>query len=194
MSKKEPLKETCIRSEKIYEGRVISLYVDQIELPDGNRATREYTHHIGAVGVLPLTAEGDVICVRQYRYAHRMEMLEIPAGKLDSVDEEPLSAALRELREETGATGAKMTDLGIYRSTPAILDERIYLYLAEDFTVGEQSLDDEEFLELERIPLSTLVDMVMRGEIPDGKTQVAVLKVWELLRRREQQTKEKQGD
>ena len=135
MPKKQKLEETCVRSELIYDGRVMHLYVDQIELPNGKHATREYAHHIGAVGVLPLTKEGDVICVRQYRYAHRMEMLEIPAGKLDAPDEVPLEAALRELREETGAIGARMTDLGVYRSTPAILDERIYLYLAEDFTL-----------------------------------------------------------
>lgn len=189
MSKKQKLEETCVRSELIYDGRVMHLYVDQIELPNGKHATREYAHHIGAVGVLPLTKEGDVICVRQYRYAHRMEMLEIPAGKLDAPDEVPLEAALRELREETGAIGARMTDLGVYRSTPAILDERIYLYLAEDFTLGETDLDEDEFLVTERIPLPTLVDMVMRGEIHDGKTQVAVLKVWELLRRREQEAK-----
>lgn len=186
---KQNLKETCVKSDLIYDGRVLHLYVDQVELPDGSKSVREYAHHIGAVGVIPLTAEGEVICVRQYRYAHRMEMLEIPAGKLDSPDEIPLEAALRELREETGAINAKMTDLGLYRSTPAILDERIYLYLAEDFTLGETDLDEDEFLVTERIPLMELVDMVMRGEIHDGKTQVAVLKAWELLRRREQQTK-----
>ncbi len=183
MEKEWKSEETCISSEKIYDGRVMQLYVDRIKLPDGSESVREYAHHIGAVGVLPLTKDGNVICVRQYRYAHRMEMLEIPAGKLDFPDEIPEQAALRELREETGAVGATLTDLGVYRSTPAILDERIYLYLARDFTLGENDLDEDEFLIAEQIPLSTLVDMVMRGEIYDGKTQVAVLKVWELLRR-----------
>ena len=113
-------------------------------------------------------------------------MLEIPAGKLDSTDEDHVEAALRELREETGAHCERLTDLGLYRSTPAILDEKIDLYLAEGLTFGEMDLDEDEFLAVERIPLSTLLDMVMNGEITDGKTQVAILKTCELLRRREE--------
>ena len=186
MSQKQELMESCVDSKLIFDGRVMHLYVDRVRLPDGNESVREYAHHIGAVGVLPLTAEGDVLCVRQYRYAHRREMLEIPAGKLDTPDEVPMEAALRELREETGAINAKLTPLGIYRSTPAILDERIYLYLAEDFSIGKTDLDEDEFLELERIPLSNLLEDVMSGKIEDGKTQVAVLKVCELLRRRKE--------
>ena len=187
MSQEQKLIESCIHSDLVYDGRVMHLYVDRVRLPDGNESTREYAHHIGAVGVLPLTKEGDVICVRQYRYAHRREMLEIPAGKLDAPDEIPTEAALRELREETGAINAKLTPLGVYRSTPAILDERIYLYLAEDFTVGKTDLDEDEFLVTERIPLTTLLDAVMNGQIEDGKTQVAVLKTCELLRRRKEE-------
>ena len=174
-------------SELIFDGCVVHLYVDSVELPDGNSSIREYVKHIGAVAVLPLTDQNEVICVRQYRYAHRCLMTEIPAGKLDRADEDHVEAALRELREETGATCKSLTYLGIVRSTPAILDEKVDLYLAEGLSFGETDLDEDEFLEVERIPLSKLVEQVMNGEITDGKTQVAILKVNEILRRRAEQ-------
>ncbi|MBQ9807009.1 MAG: NUDIX hydrolase [Clostridia bacterium] len=183
----ERLEERCLSSELIYDGSVVHLYVDRVELPDGNSSIREYVKHIGAVAVLPLTDKNEVICVRQYRYAHRCLMTEIPAGKLDSADEDHVEAALRELREETGATCKSLTYLGLFRSTPAILDEKIDLYLAEGLTFGETDLDEDEFLEVERIPLSELVEQVMQGKITDGKTQVAILKVNEILRRRAKQ-------
>ena len=178
------LEERCISSELIYDGKVVHLYVDRISLPNGESATREYVRHIGAVAVLPLTNEGEVICVRQYRYAHQCVLTEIPAGKLDSPDEDHVEAALRELREETGARCERLTHLGLFRSTPAILNERIDLYLAEGLTFGETDPDEDEFLETVRIPLAELVEQVLRGEITDGKTQVAVLQVNERLRRR----------
>ena len=178
------LEERCISSELIYDGKVVHLYVDRVSLPNGDCSVREYVKHIGAVAVLPLTDEGDVICVRQFRYAHGCVLTEIPAGKLDSPDEDRVEAALRELREETGAHCKTLTHLCLFRSTPAILNEKIDLYLAEGLTFGETDPDEDEFLETVRIPLTTLVDQVMRGEITDGKTQVAILMVNELLRRR----------
>ena len=180
----EKLIEREVSSSLIYDGKVVHLYVDQIALPNGQPAVREYVKHIGAVAVLPLTDQNEVICVRQYRYAHRCLLTEIPAGKLDSAREDHVEAALRELREETGATCEKLTYLGLFRSTPAILDEKIDLYLAEGLTFGDTDPDEDEFLEIVKIPLEELTEMVMRGEITDGKTLVAVLKVNELLRRR----------
>ncbi len=180
------LMETCISSKLIYDGKVVHLYVDRVSLPNGAESVREYVRHIGAVAVLPLTDEGEVICVRQYRYAHGCVLTEIPAGKLDSADEDHVGAALRELREETGAHCQKLTYLGLFRSTPAILNEKIDLYLAEGLTFGETDLDEDEFLDVVRIPLSELVDQVLAGEITDGKTQVAILQTNEILRRRQE--------
>ena len=179
------LTETRVDSTLIFDGSVLHVYKDKIRLPDGKLSSREYMHHVGAVCVLPLTKEKEVICVRQYRYACAQVLLEIPAGKLDAPDEPHLEAAVRELREETGAVGATMTYLGPLLTSPALLDEVIHMYLAEDFTMGETDFDDDEFLEIVKIPLDEMVRMVMRGEIPDAKTQTAVMRAQALLAARE---------
>ena len=163
-------------SELIFDGKVLHVFRDQIKLPNGTPSMREYIKHVGAVCVIPITDEGEVVCVRQYRYAVGQVLLEIPAGKLDSADENPRDAVLRELREETGAICGKLTSLGLYLGSPALIGERIEMYLAEDLTFGETDPDEDEFLEICRIPLSDMVQMVLRGEIPDGKTQTAVLR------------------
>ena len=123
------LKEETVSSTLLYDGKVIRVFRDDVRLPDGKIAFREYNRHMGAVCVIPVTDDGDVICVRQYRYAVGEALLEIPAGKLDSREEIPAEAALRELREETGATCEKLTYLGKYLGSPAILDECIYMYM-----------------------------------------------------------------
>ncbi len=163
-------------SELIFDGKVLHLYRDEIYLPDGREAFREFCRHIGAVCVVPVTDEGEIICVRQYRYAVARLMLEIPAGKLDSKEEDPREATLRELREETGATCKSLTYMGKYYSSPAILDECIHMFLAEGLEFGETDPDDDEFIETVRIPVDELVEMIMRGEIYDGKTQAAVMR------------------
>ena len=180
------LREECVSSRQIFDGRVVRLYVDRVRLPDGREAEREYMRHIGAVCVLPLDRDGVVHCVRQYRYPHGEVLLEIPAGKLDSKTEDRASAALRELQEETGYRCGRLTFLGNIYTSPAILDEVIGLYLAEELTPGETHFDEDEFLAPVAVPLEELADRVMRGEIPDAKTQLAVLRVRELLRRREE--------
>ena len=176
------LKESKISSECLYEGNVISVYRDVISLPNGNTSYREYNKHKGAVCVIPVTDTGDVILVRQHRYAVDEILLEIPAGKLDYVGEDHESAARRELREETGAVAGKLTYLGRYLGSPAILSECIYMYLAEELTFGETDFDEDEFIETVRMPLSELTEMVMRGEIPDGKTQIAALRAEKMLK------------
>lgn len=183
MIRDEQLIETCAASKSVFEGKILHVYVDDINLPNGEQGFREYIKHIGAVAVLPLTDDGNVICVRQYRYAVGEVTTEIPAGKLDTPDEDPREAALRELREETGARCKSLEYLGRYFASPAILDEKINLYLARGLDFGECDPDDDEFIDVVQIPLAEMVDHVMRGEILDGKTQLAVLKVSELLRR-----------
>lgn len=184
MKDDKELREVGLSSRSIYEGRVLHLFEDMVRLPDGREAAREVIRHVGAVAVLPMTDNGDVLCVRQYRYAHESLLLEIPAGKLDFAGEDPESAARRELREETGAECEKLTPLGLFIGSPAILTEVVRLYLAEGLSFHAPSPDEDEFLEVVRLPLKTLVTMALTGEIEDGKTQTAILKVAELLRRR----------
>lgn len=178
------LEEKFVSRKEIFDGHVLHVVCDTIELPNGKEATREICLHNGAVAVIPVLPDGRVIMERQYRYAHGAVMLEIPAGKLDSADEIPAEAAARELREETGALAGKMTYLGEIVASPALVSEVIHLYLAEDLTFGERELDEDEFLDVEYIPLAHLKEMVMRGEIPDGKTQIAVLKACEIFKNR----------
>ena len=174
------LKEEQVKSDFLYDGRIIKLYNDEIRLPDGNKAYREYVKHPGGVCVVPLTENNEVICVKQYRYAHRRMFLEIPAGKLDYAGEDRREAALRELREETGALCETLTHIGDIVPSPAILTERISMYLAEGLTFTETEYDEGEFIEIVKIPLEKLVEMIMNGEIEDSKTQTAILKVWYL--------------
>ena len=176
------LEEEFLKREQIYDGRVLNVVCDTVRLPDGKEATRELCLHIGAVAVLPLLSDKTVILEKQYRHAHGRVMLEIPAGKLNSKDEDRLKAAKRELREETGAVAKKWTELGMLIPTPAIVNEKIWMFLAEDIEFTDTELDDDEFIDDVRIPLDELCKMVMRGEVADAKTQICALKVAELKR------------
>ncbi len=163
--------------EYLYRGRIINLRRDTVALPDGNAALREVVEHNGGVCVAALTKEDELLFVRQYRYPYAEELPEIPAGKRDTPDEDPLTCGKRELKEETGATAATWRFLGELYPTPGYCAERIWIYFATDLTFGEQSLDNDEFLSVERIPLDRAVEQVLAGEIKDAKTQAAVLKV-----------------
>ena len=162
---------------EIYDGRVLRVVKERVLLPNGKEADREFCLHVGAVCIIAVTDEGKILMERQYRHAHGRVFYEIPAGKLDSKSEDPKAAAERELREETGAVAGKMTYLGHIATTPALIDERIALFLAEELTFGERELDDDEFLDVEAVEPSLLLDMVMKGEIEDSKTQIALLKL-----------------
>ena len=175
------LEEKTIGSEAIFDGRILHVRLDRVTLPNGKEATREVVHHIGAVAVLPLTESGEVILERQYRYPFGEVLVEIPAGKLESPEEDPRKAALRELEEETGMVATDLRYLGDYYPSPAVFDERIRLYLATGLTPTRQHTDEDEFLEVFTMPLDDLVEQIMAGNIPDGKTQVAALRVYHTL-------------
>ncbi|MBO4284146.1 MAG: NUDIX hydrolase [Clostridia bacterium] len=179
----DELLESRVEGERLYSGAVFDLEVDRVKLPNGRIATRELIRHKGAVAIVPLFPDGTVAVEAQFRYAVGRIMIEIPAGKLDAPDEDRESAARRELREETGLIAGKMICLGDYFGSPAIVDERITLYLATELSEGESDLDDDEFLSVKRIPLDKLTDAILSGEITDGKTQAALSRVM-LMRQR----------
>ena len=158
---------------------------DRVRLPNGNQSVRELLRHVGAVCVVPVTDDGRVVVERQYRYPIDQVITEIPAGKLDSPDEDRLSAAQRELREETGFTADRWTDMGLYYPAAAYSDEKITMYLAQGLHKGEQHLDEGEFLNVETVPIAELVEDILSGKITDGKTQAAVLKASMLIARRQ---------
>lgn len=172
--------ERMVSHTRPYEGVIVDVNLDKVELPNGCIATREVVSHPGGVAVLPLNEDGTVTVVRQYRYAFARELTEIPAGKLDA-GEEPRTGALRELREEIGAQVGELIELGIIYPSPGFCQEVLYLYLAKDLTYGDCCPDEDEFLEVERIPFAALLQRVMDGEIKDAKTVAAVLKAALLL-------------
>ena len=175
------LRETQLSSREIFDGRILHVFEDTVRLPNGAAASREYLRHIGAVCVIPVLEDGSVLVERQYRYPVAQVLTEIPAGKLDTKDEDHLLAAQRELREETGATAERWTSLGLFYPACAYSDEAIEMYLAQGLHFGERHLDADEFLNVARVPLTKLVEEVMAGRIPDAKTQIAILKADRLL-------------
>ena len=182
MSENKRLEEVKIASKEIFDGHILHVYKDTVELPNGKKASRELIRHIGAVAVVPLTDDGNVIVERQFRYPLGQVITEIPAGKLDSFDEDRLEAIKRELREETGYVADEWMELGDYHPAAAYTDERITLYLAIGLHKGERELDEDEFLDVIEVPLIDLVKDVAAGKITDGKTQVAILKTYLLLK------------
>ena len=177
----ENLREVTTDSVEIFDGAIVHLYKDTVQLPNGNPATREVIRHIGAVAVVPVTDDGKVIVERQFRYPLNRVITEIPAGKLDSFTEDRLAAAQRELREETGYTADNWQELGDFHPTAAYCDEKITLYLATGLHQGQRHLDEDEFLNVIAVPLEELVADIMAGRITDGKTQTAILKAFYLL-------------
>lgn len=171
------LEEKQLTKEYIYKGKIINLRRDEALLPNGNTAYREIVEHNGGVCIVPLDNDGNVYMVRQYRYPYSEVVTEIPAGKLEK-GEDPLEAGKRELREEVGAAAENYTFLGKLYPSPGYCGEIIYMYLARGLTFGQTDPDDDEFLEPVKLPLKQAVDMILKGELADSKTQAAILKTY----------------
>ncbi len=172
--------EKTIDSEVKYEGKILTVCSDKAELENGAIVSRDVIRHSGGVGVVPVTDEGDVLFVRQFRYPFQKVLMEIPAGKLNA-GEDHAEAGRRELQEETVCTCKQCRYMGYMIPTPAYCQEITHMYLATGLEGGKQNLDDDEFLEVVKIPLDKAVEMVMNGEIEDGKTQLALLKAKMIL-------------
>ena len=171
--------ETMLESREIFNGRVIRVTVDKVQLEDGTTSTREIVHHHGGACILPVDADGSVTMVRQFRYAFGEESWELPAGQLEA-DEDPFEAATRELSEECGLTADNFIDLGVVYATVGYDSEKIYLWAATGLHSTAQHLDAGEFLDVVKMPFDEALGLVMDGTIKDSKTQVALLKYAQL--------------
>ena len=169
------LTEKQISFEYKFKGKIVNLRVDDALLPNGTTAKREIVEHNGGVCVAPLDDEYNLYFVKQFRYPYMEIVTELPAGKLEK-GEDPFEAGKRELKEETGATAQKYVDLGKLYPTPGYCGEIIRIWACRVDENCGQNLDEDEFLEVERIPLKKAVEMVLNNEIPDSKTQVGILK------------------
>lgn len=167
--------EKTIQPHLLYEGRVIDVYRDEVELPNGEPAIREYVAHRGGAAILPIDEDGNVYLVRQFRYPYRTELLEIPAGKLEA-GEDASEAARRELEEETGWICDNLRPYGVLYPSPGYTNEHLYIYLAEDLKKGHVHLDADEFVNVEVLPFDEVVRMVTDNTITDAKTCYAVLR------------------
>jgi len=173
------LKETKISSEQKFSGRLIDLYLDQVELPNGETTTREWIDHTGAVCLIPILPDGKICLIRQFRYGPREEFIEIPAGKLDA-GEAPLDCAYRELEEETGYRTNKLTFLTNIHPAIGFSNEKMWMYLAEELELSKKKLDEDEFLELLPTPLNKALEWVFSGKITDVKTIIGIMWMKEL--------------
>lgn len=167
--------EKTLSSEYIFKGKILKLRVDEVELPNGKKARREVTEHSGAVAVLPVTDDGKAMLVRQFRYAYKQHLIEIPAGKIDP-GEDPETAVRREMREEINRACDELTFLGMMYPAPGAQYEPVYIYLARKLSVCDGTPDEDEFVETILMDVDELIAKVTSGEIRDAKTCVAVLK------------------
>lgn len=168
------LNEKLISSEPAYLGKLVKLYLETFEQPDGRQFKREIIRHPGAVAMIPLTASGEVLLVRQYRGAAQQILLELPAGTLEP-GEDPYHAAIRELQEEVGYKPGQLERLGGEFAAPGYTSEYIHLFLATDLTPSRLSQDEDERIDVEAVPLDEAVRRVMSGEIQDSKTMIGLL-------------------
>lgn len=168
------LREKIKSQEYIYNGAILNLRKDTVTLPNGKKAYREIVELNGAAAILPITKDNEIIFVRQYRCPFEEILLEIPAGKIDE-GEDPKTCALRELKEETGATAQNIELLLETYPSPGCLREKLFLYVAYNLDFSDLSLDEDEFLEVVKVPYEKAIEMILNGEIKDGKTVNTIL-------------------
>ncbi|RKD27862.1 ADP-ribose pyrophosphatase [Caminicella sporogenes DSM 14501] len=168
------INERTIKSDKIYQGKIINLRVDTVELPDKKYSKREIVEHPGGVAILPITKDNKIIMVKQYRKSVEEKLLEIPAGKLE-IGEEPKECAKRELLEETGYTSENIEYLFKFYTSPGFSNEVISLFIAKNLEKGEARPDEDEYIEIKEYEIEELLEMIKNGEIKDAKTIIAIL-------------------
>ncbi len=169
------LYEKTLESKTVFEGKIFSVEHDTVLLENNTKALREVIKHHEGVCVLPLTDKNEIVMVKQFRYPFSSVLMEIPAGKMD-IGEEHLECGKRELLEETGIVADEMIYLGPIYPIPAYVTEIIHVYLAKGLNYKEQNLDEDEFLDVVKVPFDEALDMVMKSEIQDSKTQIAIMK------------------
>ena len=177
----EDLIEKQISSESVFDGQLLHVHKDVVKLPNGREAVREWIKHPGAAAVIPVFPNGDIIMVRQYRHPMQQVTLEIPAGKLDAPDEDPLACAHRELKEETGYRAETMIKLATIATTVGFSNERIHIYAARQLTAGQQCPDEDEFINTAALPLQKALAMIADGTIYDAKSVTAILLLKNML-------------
>ncbi len=169
----DKLTETKIESQKIFSGKILNVRLDRVLLPDGQESTREVVDHPGAVAVVPITDDGRVILVRQYRYPVEEILLEIPAGKLDP-GENPDDCAWRELEEETGFVAGRLEKLTSFFTAPGFTNEIIHLYVARELVKAKQKLDGDEFIDVHLYSAVQLKQLIATGGVKDAKTLIGL--------------------
>lgn len=172
--------EKSISSEKVFEGHIIDVRVDVVEMPDGKTAYRDIVDHPGGVGVLAITDDNKILMVKQYRKPIERAIYEIPAGKLDK-GEEPLVCGMRELEEETGYKAKEFIYLGHMYPTPGFANETTHMFLARGLYKGQIHPDEDEFLDVEEFEIDSVRKMILNNEINDAKTVIAFFKGMEIL-------------
>ncbi|QBP41388.1 NUDIX hydrolase [Paenisporosarcina antarctica] len=177
--------EKSISTTPIYDGKVISLRVDEVTLPNGKTSKRELIKHPGAVAIIPITAEGKLVFVEQYRKALERSLIETPAGKLEP-GEQPEITARRELEEETGYACGKLTHIQSFATSPGFANEIIHVFVAEELSKIENAaaLDEDEFVEVVEATIEEAEEMMKNGQIFDAKTAYSVLWAKEYLQKR----------
>jgi len=174
------LREKQLTTKNVFDGVLLHVYRDEVELPNGHQTVREYIKHPGAAVMIPITDDGQIIFERQFRYPLNMELIELPAGKIDP-GEDPLDSAKRELEEETGYVGETFIDLGLLHPCIGYSDEVIYIYLVKNLTFVEEQQDKDEFIETFQMTLEDALDAVRSGKITDAKTIISLFRAEKYL-------------